>query len=192
MRVAAAVLGLVLALAGCGGPAEMWPLEVGRTWTYSVDTGLTTFVARVRVERRVPVGRALGYELRGSMGTSRLAWDGDELVASMLPQTRFNPPIRLAVAGARGDARNPFRAVWRGNVEWFGKARAGVATLEQRPDRARIGSAEVPATLSVVRLTTENRTVELSSWFVDGIGLVRQEQRTDGILDVRLEYLRGE
>jgi hypothetical protein len=170
----------------------MWPLEVGRTWTYSVDTGLTSFVAKVRVERRVPVGGVLGYELRGATGVSRLAWDGNRLVAAMLPQTRFNPPIPLAVAGARGEAKNPFRSRWRGNIEWFGKARSGVATLEQRQDRARLGSAEVPATLTVVRLSADNRTVELSSWFVDGIGLVRQEQRTDGILDVRLEYLRGE
>lgn len=170
----------------------MWPLEVGRAWTYSVDTGLTTFVAKVRVQRRVPVGDALGYELTGTMGTSRVAWRGNELVASMLSQTRFNPPLRLAVAGAKGQAKNPYKAAWKGNVEWFGKARSGVAVLQQSADRVRIGSAEVPATLSVVRLATDNRTVELSSWFVDGIGLVRQEQRTDGILDVRLEYLRGE
>lgn len=164
---------------------------MGRSWTYSVDTGLTTFVATTKVERRVPVGGVMGYELRGTMGASRLAWDRRRLVASMLPHTRFNPPLPLAVAGAKGDAKKPFRAAWRGNVEWFGKARPATATLEQVSDRVRIGSTEVPATLSTVRLTTEDRNVELQSWFVDGLGLVRQDQRTDGILDVRLEYLRG-
>jgi len=181
----------LLLLGGCRSTESLWPLEVGRSWTYSVDTGLTTFVATTKVERRVPVGGAMGYELRGTMGVSRLAWDGGRLVASMLPHTRFNPPVLLAVAGARGDAKNPFRAGWKGNVEWFGKARPATATLEQVPDRVRIGSTEVPATLSTVRLTTEDRNVELQSWFVDGLGLVRQDQRTDGILNVRMEYLRG-
>ncbi|MEJ5170510.1 MAG: hypothetical protein WHU10_05945 [Fimbriimonadales bacterium] len=178
-------------LCGCRSAERLWPLEVGRSWTYTVDTGLTTFVATTKVERRVAVGDAIGFELRGSMGVSRLAWRDRRLVASMLPHTRFNPPLVLVVAGEKRDPKKPYRTAWKGNVEWFGKARPAEALLVQYQDRVRIGSAEVPATLSTVRLTTEDRNVELQSWFVEGLGLVRQDQRTDGILDARIEYLRG-
>src|SRR5579884_3774900 len=92
---------LVILCASCNKGGKEFPLAVGRTWTYMVDSEFgTQRLEEVKVLRQVPVGDVTGYELGGEMGESRLAWKDGVLLAQQLPNATFNPPIPLVVAGA--------------------------------------------------------------------------------------------
>jgi hypothetical protein len=181
----APLLTLLLAV-GCGGPTDLYPLRVGADWTYRVTTGFAESVQTIKVTRRVPVAYTSGFELDGPMGISRLAWRGGTLYAEVLPNTRIYKPMPMLVAG---DPKATER--WTGMVEVMGSAQKAQEFLHQEPDSIELGSKKYEAIKATLNLKLPDKEVELETWYAPGIGPIRQEQRTNGKLDMKVELLGG-
>jgi hypothetical protein len=199
LRGTVAVSGLLSA--GCTGFRSYFPLEVGKSWTYHVRAGLAVTVDEARVTRRLSVAGVPGCEIGGPLGFSRLAWKGGTLVADSLPNTRFLPALPLLAPGDPATAhdaevtkgqglRKPVRT-WEGAVETMGKQLPGSAELYQEEASVTLGVRRYPALKTTLRLSTAGKKIELVTWYVDGMGPLRQEQQTNGLQDVGMEYLGG-
>ncbi len=162
------------------------PLRPGLSWTYTVRTGYVTYVEPVRVERPISVAGAAGYALSGPLGESRLAWKQGTLYAERFVNVRFEPAMPILVAG-EGSANRK----WRGRLIGLGPGKEAEAALAQAPDRVRVGTQSFPAAKASLTVLDGSRRIEAISWYVDGIGLVRTEHRTDGKLDVQMDLLAG-
>lgn len=177
--------------AGCGRTPSLMPLDQGRSWTYTFNAGsFQTFVEAVEVKGRVAVGSEQGAILTGPMGTSRLGWNGDTLLASRLANAGFSPPIPLAVESGGKAAKRK----WHGTIEALGIPREAFATLSQTQERVAVGGVKSFTTRSelVIQARAEGReptTIEVSTWFRPGVGIIRQEQRTNRKLIVALKLL---
>lgn len=185
---AIAALPLAIALAGCSAKDDYFPLRVGAHWTLTVkEDKFATRVQEMRVTRQVPVALTMGYELDGPMGISRLAWRDGRLYAGELPSTRIYKPIPLLIP------QDPTASVnWSGDVETLGVVKPAKATLKQRIESVDVGSKHVDALRADLTVTMpNNKVVELDTWYAKGIGLVKQDERTNGNLDIHAE-LRGE
>jgi limonene-1,2-epoxide hydrolase len=71
----------------------------------------------------------------------------------------------------------------------MGKERPGSAVLTERLDRVELGTRKVTAILATLSLRIPNGKIELESWYQDGVGLIQQEQRTNGARIVQLQLL---
>src|SRR4051812_5776034 len=92
------VAAVALLLGGCGSGNDYMPLSVGNEWTYTVSNGFSERVQNVKVTRRVPVAGTQGFELQGPTGMSRMAWKGNTLYASVLPNARLLKAVPLLIA----------------------------------------------------------------------------------------------
>ncbi len=162
------------------------PLEKGATWNYSVRAGFVAAVHPVKAARRIAVGEAPGWELQSPMGNSRLAWSGRRLIADQLAGVRYSPPLPLFDPSSRKKDTK-----WGGFVFVGGKPVEATATISLRQDRFRVGGRDYNTELSEIKLKVGTRSIENLTWFVEGIGIVKQEQRTGPILDRALDYLSG-
>ncbi|MCW5937330.1 MAG: hypothetical protein KIT11_08495 [Fimbriimonadaceae bacterium] len=184
MRRLSLALPLLALAAGCApGDERFFPLESGNRWSYTVFRDFDTIVTDVRVQRPVRVGTAQGWLLSGETGESRLAWKGSRLVAGELGGTVFVPPVPIFAESER--------TTWDGQVEVTGVTKPGTAELIMGKGDVRFSGRSVPARTGTLRLKSDGHEMELTSWFVEGIGIARQEQRRDGRLVRRLEYLGG-
>ena len=167
------------------------PLDQGRSWTYTFTAGFATFVEPVEVKGEAAVGHARGVLLTGPMGTSRLGWNGDTLLVARFANASFSPPLPLVVeAGGKGTARRE----WKGTIEAFGVPREALATMTQSRVRLASGGVKIGTVRSVVNLQAREpgrrpTQIEIITWFRPGVGIVRQEQRTDRKLIVGLRLL---
>jgi len=176
----------LLLLAGCAPKDDYFPLRVGEHWTYTVkEDKFATRVQQVRVTRRVPTALTNGFELDGPMGISRLAWRDGTLYAEELPSTRIYQPLPLLVS------RDPNASLtWSGQVETLGISQPARATLKQKIEPIDIGSKRVDALRADLTISLpNNKIVELDTWYAKGIGPVKQDQRTNGNLDIHVELL---
>ena len=140
----------------------------------------------MRVSRRVAVDDVAGYELTGPLGTARLAWHGPRLVAETLCGTTYDPPIPLL------DARLPQTpVVWSGTVMAPSTASDAKATLIHVATDTMFASRKTEAVETVLKLQAGRQLIELDSWFVDGVGLVKQEERTNDVETVRMSMTGG-
>lgn len=185
------LLGLVL-IAGCGADDRLMPLRVGNEWTYNVKTGLPETVAGMKVTREVPVAGIVGYELDGPMGISRMTWSGERLVASVLGNSRFSPPIPLL-----NSMEERHTETWKGRMYSHGKTYEVQATLSQEPTPLTREGRKYQATKTVLLLRLPDRELEIQTWYAPGYGILNQVQRTRtgsenvGRFDVELDYLSG-
>lgn len=180
---------IVVAGIGCSKSNDIFPLKVGSEWRYSAKNHLGQFLHSVKVTREIPTSVGLGYELRGALGDSILAWDGAILRASVLAGTRFNPPIRLLNASGK-----------TATLTWKGKAYAGGKTVDASAVVTQ-GEGEWnsdmrrKATKTTMVLTMPDKTLTIETLYVAGIGPVSQSQRetTGGISDFELsmEHISG-
>ena len=162
------------------------PLAVGHVWTYDVHGRRLGQVVQVRVNRRIAVDDVSGYELTGPLGTARLAWHGPRLVAETLCGTTYDPPVPLL------DARLPQAPLlWNGTVAAPASVSEANATLTQVATDTIFASRKTAAVETVLKLQAGRRRIELDSWFVDGVGLVKQEERTDDEEAVRMSMTGG-
>jgi len=162
------------------------PLATGRTWTYEVSDLRLSQVVPMRVARKVSVDDVPGYELTGPLGTARLAWHGPRLVAETLGSTTYAPPIPLL------DARiPPGDVLWSGFVMADGAVNDGHATLTHKTAETPFASHKVPAVETILDLRVGKRRIELDSWFVDGVGLIKQEEHVDDVETVRISMTTG-
>jgi hypothetical protein len=184
-RALFSVLALV-ALVGCGPKHDLFPLELGNTWTYTVSSDLAKSVAKMKVVRNVPVGEAEGYELQSDLGIYHLAWTDGTLVAASLAGTRFYPPLPLLIGGQSTASRD-----WSGKVAFMGKQTSTKAQLLQEPGSVTIGAKKVDCTKVVTSMTIEGKDIVVESYFAPGIGLVEQTQRVGGLLTIGMKYQEG-
>jgi hypothetical protein len=185
-----------LAAAGCGGGSDLMPLTVGHSQLYKVQAGFESYVATVKVTRDLSVANTVGYELASNLGVSRLAWAGDTLVAERLVNTQFAPPLPLLYRTDETHDR-----VWKGRVTFVDHAapsiddlasgrKLAVASQSQKADdQITFRGNKIHCTRSTVQLDAAGYKIEITTWFSAGLGIVRQEQRTDGALLVKLDLL---
>lgn len=181
------LLGLCASLPGCGSRNEAYfPLRQGAEWTYQVRSGFVSRIETVRATKQVPVGGSLGWLLESPVGDSRVAWSGDRLLAAELAGTRFVPPVPMLSFSDR-----PSSGEWQGLATVAGRTFGGTAKLLQTKARFPLGSKVVTGIHATLRLDVPTGPIEVWSWYVDGIGLVRQEQRDRSGLARSLEYVKG-
>ena len=177
------ILLIPFGLMGCSRSQEYFPLEMDRSWTYDVRSGLATFVVDVKVTKKVPVGSSYGYQLEGPLGMTRLAWSGNRLISDNLPNTRIGPPITLLAPGET----KPI--LWQGFIETMGKSNSAKATLTQKVEKLQHGSRKYDTIKATLEIKTDDRKIELITWYAPDMGPLRQEQRTNDVLDVAMKYL---
>jgi hypothetical protein len=194
------MLPLIALATGCRGGSDLMPLDVGHSWNYIVKAGFDTYVTPIKVDREVSVANTRGVELASTLGTSRMAWTGDSLVAERLAGTQFVPPIPLLFKAEETSDRP-----WKGHLQFVdqgfldpkdpadnreGQPRLATATQSQKgDDDIPFGGKKIHCMRSTVRLQTAAHSIELITWFSAGLGIVQQEQRTDDKLLVRLTLL---
>ena len=175
-------LGVVsFAALGCGGGDEYMPLKVNRTWTYRVSSGFEKHTVPIRVDRAMTVASSSGYELSGPLGVSRVGWSGKKLVAEYMVNAKFSPPIPLLVPMELDKNKPPKQvAVWHGHIDALGRVKPSSAILTEQVDSVELGTRKVSTILAVLEIKMPGGSVELKSWYQSGVGLVQQEQRTNG------------
>lgn len=182
---------LLLPLLGCGRGDSLMPLDQGRSWTYSFYNGSQTFIEPVEVKGKAAVGSGQGAILTGPMGTSRLGWNGDTLLAARLANAGFSPAIPLIVeVGGKGEATRR----WNGTIEAFGVKHEAFATMTQARARLARGGVKIDTLKSELVLQAREpgrppTRIEVTTWFRPGVGIVQQEQRTNRRLIVALRLL---
>jgi hypothetical protein len=165
-------------------------MKVGKHWTYQIRAGFDRRVEPVKILRPLTVASVDGFEFVSPMGVSRLAWVGNTLVAESTVNAHFSPPLPMLVPSADLNKDNPKRiAKWHGRVVTLGKEHPGSAVLTEKTDKIDVRSRKVNTILATVTLTTPNGTIQLDSWYEEGIGLVQQEQRTNRARIVQLQLL---
>lgn len=161
-------------------------METGHRWTYSVRAGFFSRVEDLRVTRSISVAGRQGFELTSPTGSSRFVWKEGVLLAEDLPGTRFSPATPLLV----GDRTQAERA-WQGIVRTLAGEREARATLVQATDSLTLGGRSYETRRTVLSVEGLGPRLELRSWFAEGIGLLRQEQRVGDQLVRSIEYLAG-
>jgi hypothetical protein len=182
-------LGLTLLVAiiagGCHSGSDLMPLHVGQSWLYSVKSGFETNIDTLKVAGETSVANTRGYEIVGSLGVSRLAWSGDTLLAEKVSGTQFEPPFPLLF-----NAEETHERPWKGRVTFVDRSSPASGSQSQRPDEdLSFGGKKIHCVCSTAHIKTAAHQIELITWFSPGLGIVQQEQRTDGTLQVRLSLL---
>lgn len=176
----------VLCLLGCSNGQDWMPMQTGTQWTYAVRTPYVQYIEDVTLSEPVAVGHAQGITLKSRFGVSRLGWNSGALVLSGTNGTQFEPPIPLLI-GSGGKASRE----WKGAVSTVEKTTRATAVITQEPDEVTANGREFRAVRSTVKVAIPGQEIEILSWFVRGIGCVRQEQRTGGKLEMRMEWMSG-
>jgi hypothetical protein len=160
------------------------PLDQGNTWEYVVRLDGDENAETLEVVREAPVGDQQGWLLRGVMGESRLAWDGDTLVAAELAGTQYDPPLPLLA---------PKAADWKGTVTTATAKNGGTARLERSREVLDIAGHRYDCAKTVLTLRCDGEVVQLTTWFFEGMGILRQEQRRGPALtrDRYIEFVEG-
>jgi hypothetical protein len=162
------------------------PLRVGRSWSYLARAGFDTYVTQLQASKQVPVAGTRGVELTSDLGASHMAWVGNALVADRLINAQFEPPLPLVYSTAE-----TYERPWKGKVTFIETSWPARATQSQSTDDdLTFEGHKLHCVRSVVKLQSEKGSIELITWFSDGIGIVQQEQRTDGKLVLKLELLK--
>lgn len=188
----------LLAMSGCRSGSDLMPLEVGRSWTYDVKApqSFGRYITAFKVSRRLSVANSTGVEVTSELGASRLAWVGGGLFAERLASAQFRPPLPLLF-----EAEETHERPWNGRVEFVESASptwkdfvldhglAKATQSQKADDELTYGGKKIHCVKSTVHLKTTAHDIELLTWFSAGLGIVQQEQRTDGKLLVQLKLL---
>jgi hypothetical protein len=161
------------------------PMRTGAKWSYAVSTPRRDATPDVRIRRPIAVGDASGFELDGPQGLSRLAWSHGRLIASQLGNTTFDPPIPLL------DPAQPAELTWHGRTSGAFPTAEASATLRHETSATLLAGVRQPAIKTTLEFKLSGHRVDLLTWWVRGIGIAEQTQRTDGVQDVALSWLSG-
>lgn len=160
------------------------PMRSGAKWTYTVRSGFRSYVDDCAVEAEQSVGGKKGFRLGGAFGPATFAWSNGTLIAGQVAANRFDPPLPLL-------DRSKTHWEWNGTVRGLAGARRASMTADSKAEKLDLGGRKLSTTKVETRLTIAGQAVELDTWFAAGIGIVRQEQRTDGKQDLAIELLSG-
>lgn len=190
-------LGLLMAC-GQGGPSYL-PLVDEKQWSYSVVSSFQNNVVAVKVGNKISVGGVEGRVLHSGLGESRLAWNNKKLMASMLANTVFIPPIPILLEDKipekkkSRDAEFVIADTWKGQFESLGKVRKATATLSQRRSTIQLTTGETNVVETVLKVQIEGAkddvSLELRTSFERGKGIVKQEQWTNRTQIVSMELI---
>ncbi len=197
-KIALLIPMIVIGACSQGGPSYM-PLVDEKEWQYSETSSFQRNVPTVKVGKRVSVGGVEGRVLNGDLGESRLAWNKKTLQASMLSNTMFNPPIPILVEDKIPERKKSkdeefIRAEnWTGHFESYGKSRRATATLSQRRTTITLTSGETNVVETVLRVqlagSKDDIPIEVRTCFERGVGIVKQEQRTNRTLIMSMDKI---
>jgi hypothetical protein len=178
------LLSLPLALtAGCrSNDQELFPITASSHWNYLVRTLNKTTDAVVYADR-VAVGSTQGYELHGDLGCFHLAWIGGNLVTDQMAGARMLPPLPILTPASKRYLE------WKGWIETGDKREPAKAKIFTDLARLPLNGNVVDTHRTLIAITLPDREINLTNWYQSGVGLVRQEQRTNGRLDLILDYL---
>lgn len=182
--VLASAAAVGVCVSGCGGGNDLMPMKLGTKWTYTVRSGFRSYVEEVTVEREQSVAGESGFYLGGALGPATLAWGGSRLLASQVASNRFDPPIPILVVGSAGWG-------WKGKIRGLGGGFDATMTAVATAEKLDLAGRKLTTTKSDLAIEVGGKTVRLTTWFSPGIGIVRQEQRTDGRQDLAIELLSG-
>ncbi len=173
------LVGAVVAT-GCGANDAMMPLKKDHIWTYRARTVFERHTVPIRVTRAITVDGTSGFELAGPLGVSRIAWKSNRLIAESMVNARFVPPIPLLIPSS--DLKDAPRQVasWHGRTYSLGIERPSSATLTEQKETLDLGTRKIQTVLAIVNLRLPTGVLEIKSWYQAGVGLVQQEQRTNG------------
>lgn len=160
------------------------PLREDHKWQYLVRTGLLNLPDSVKVTRRIAVADVDGYELASDLGVSHLAWRKARLITDQMAGARFTPPLPIF-------APNEGAVPWQGWIYSGDKREPAKGTVSHTSTKLDVLGRQVETIRSDVFLKVSARRVQLSSWFEPGVGMVRQDQLTNGRLDATIELLGG-
>lgn len=179
-------MAVAFVVGGCGrSGSNLMPLEVGRSWTYLVQSGFNSYVDEVKVTRRLSVASSPGAELSGPLGTTRMAWHDGALLVEQAINTQFVPPLPILF-----DASETSDRAWKGTATLIGSSAPARATQEQSVDSDFMADGGKIRTIkSTLHLERKGHDIELITWFAPDRGILQQEQRTDGVLVVRAKQL---
>ena len=174
-----------LVLFGCSSGNSLMPSDVGTTWTYKVRTGFgAQHVADATISKRLSVTGTEGFEIAGPLGATRMAWKDGTLWAQNFGNAQALPALPLL--------RVDHQPVgWKGTLETTaGQEKASAQLTHETENRENAG--RTTRTLGAQLVVKRPRsTTTLITWFAEGIGIVKQEQRTDGELDLSLDWVSG-
>lgn len=181
------VAAALVAACGCAPSVRRYfPLEVGNRWSYAVRSGFLSRVEDIEVVRSLSVAGTTGFEVRGPTGVSRLAWTGSTLVAESLPGMRYSPPLPLL-----DPSRPKAPRVWKGLMTSPTAVLEAEARIVPQAATLTLGGRRYETLHVVATIRSEGRSMELQTWYAPGIGVLRQEQRSNDNLVRSLEYLAG-
>lgn len=176
---------LGLGWVGCSPGRNLLPSEPGTKWTYDVRTGFGAgHVEDVRVARRLSVAGTEGFELSGPLGQSRMAWKEGTLWMDRTNGVSFDPPAPLLKADESA-------ASWKGKLRMPFGTEVATGSLSHGKETLKIAGRNFETTRSELSFERAVGTTTITTWFAAGTGIVRQEQRTRGALDLRLEWVAG-
>ena len=169
----------------CGSSAhDLFPLAEGNVWNYVVNHDGETAYQELRVVGRTAVGPHKGWLLESDMGDSRLAWDGERLLAGEMAGVRYSPPIPIyAPDGER----------WSGVVRTAGTQQEATATIATSNVELNAAGALHQTVKCVLTLDSEDGPVRLTTWFFEGLGIMKQEQHSGPRLtrNRKIEFVSG-
>ena len=174
-----------LLLVGCrSSTQDYFPLAQGNVWNYVVSLDGDIAYQELRVVGRTAVGPHNGWLLESDMGDSRLAWDGDRLIAAEMAGVRYSPPIPIfAPDGER----------WSGVVRTAGTRHESTATVATSNEMLDVAGRSHQTVMCVVTLESSDGPVQLTTWFFEGMGILRQEQRSGPLLtrNRKIDFVSG-
>lgn len=174
-------LAFAIAALGCDGPQSHEPMamKLDQAWTYEMRVGMSKRVEPIKVIRLVPVGGVAGFELKGPLGMSHLAWKGTQLLSDMGAHARLYPPLPIL------DLKRK-RTTWHGRVTTVSSPAPANAAIERTEETLVWNTRKVPTIRSTVNLHLPDKDITLDTWFMDGVGIIKQEQRTGVRLDTSI------
>lgn len=188
LRAGCCIAALIVLVAGCSrNEQDLLPLSEGATWTYLSRSEFQSAVITQSVDRETPIGSFKGWVLKGDMGVSHLAWSGSRLLASRLGDTTFLPPITI-LEWPQDDSPTE----WAGDIVTpAGKVAARSKLSVELDNDYTLEGRKIEAVKSTLVLESSIGSHEILTWYGKGLGILRQEQRRSGRLQISIEYLSG-
>ncbi|MBL8087227.1 MAG: hypothetical protein JNM85_04045 [Chthonomonas sp.] len=186
-RIAGAALTAIV-VAGCSQPKTSYlPLEVGYEWKYTVTAGLQSSVETLKCVQNDSVAGTSGFRLQGPAGQSRYAWKAGVLVAEELAGTRYAPELPIFAPGlAKGK-----NMTWKGQITIAHRTFTASGVLMTESGKISFGGRETNSLRSELTLTLKDQPFKIVTWYVDRVGMVRQEERAGDRLMRSVEYISG-
>ena len=184
LSLLAAVVAVVPAAGADPTPAELFPLSVGRSWTYRVFPGGPTvqderFVVKVVGEETIRGTPCFKLEAslgdRGVVATEYVAVTSDGVTRFKIEKEELSPPVAFL---------KPIPLKPRGLTDWGGVtyqmgSRSATASFKAQPETVSLRGGAV--TYKAIKVLGESKEVggdgvarKTQVWYAPGVGIVRQ------------------